>query len=68
MPFQGAIGQHGLHFFITQDSDNLFGPKPVDEVDGQQWRFSVPMAAPKNVANLYALNVTAKLVPSVSAY
>jgi hypothetical protein len=66
MPFQGAIGQHGLHFFVTQDSDNLFGPKPVDEVDGQQWRFSVPMSAPTNVANRYALNVTAKLVPTVS--
>jgi hypothetical protein len=68
MPVQGAIGQHGLHFFVTQDSDNLFGPKPVDEIDGQQWRFSVPMSAPTNVANDYGLNVTSKLVPIVAPY
>ena len=22
MPFSGAIGEHGVHFFVTQDSDN----------------------------------------------
>jgi hypothetical protein len=61
-PFAGAYGQHGLHFFATQDSDNAFGPKPVDEMVGQQWRFSVPMTAPRNVLLDYSPNVTAKLV------
>jgi hypothetical protein len=68
MPFSGAIGQHGIHFFVTHDSDNAFGPKSVDEVDGQQWRFSVPMSTPHNVLNKYGLNVSAKLVPVVSPY
>jgi hypothetical protein len=62
MPFEGAIGQHGVHFFVTQDSDNAFGPKPVDELDGQQWRFEVPMSTPTNVLKGYGLNVSAKLV------
>jgi hypothetical protein len=61
-PFAGAFGQHGLHFFATQDSDNAFGPKPVDEMVGQQWRFSVPMSAPKNVLVDYSKNVSVKLV------
>jgi hypothetical protein len=68
MPFTGAIGEHGLHFFATQDSDNAFGPKPVDEVDGQQWRYSVPMATPTNVLVPYGANVSAKLVPVVTPY
>jgi hypothetical protein len=68
MPFAGAFGQHGLHFFATQDSDNAFGPKPVDELAGQQWRFSVPMTAPTNVIAPYSQNVTAKLVAVATAY
>lgn len=61
LPFQGAFAQHGIHFFATQDSDNAFGPKPVTEIDGQQWRFSVPMRTPTNVLIPYGANVTAKL-------
>jgi hypothetical protein len=68
MPFSGAIGEHGIHFFVTQDSDNLFGPKNVDEIDGQQWRFEVPMAQPTNVLVPYGANVSAKLVPMVSPF
>jgi hypothetical protein len=60
MPFSGAIGQHGVHFFLTQDSDNAFGPKNVDEIDGQQWRFEVPMSAPKNVLTAYGLKFVQK--------
>jgi hypothetical protein len=67
-PFQGAFGQHGLHFFVTQDSDNAFGPKPVDELDGQQWRFSVPMSTATNVLLPYSQNVSAKLVPVATPY
>src|SRR3954454_9994954 len=68
MPFQGAIAEHGLHFFVTQDSDNTFSPKNTDEVDGQQWRFEVPMETPSNVLIPYGANVSAKLVPLVSPY
>ena len=68
MPFQGAIAEHGLHFFITQDSDNTFSPKPTDEVDGQQWRFEVPMESPTNVLVPYGANVSAKLVAVAVPY
>jgi hypothetical protein len=68
MPFSGAIGEHGVHFFATQDSDNATLPKSVDEVDGQQWRFSVPMRAPTNVLLPYGANVSAKLVPVVTPF
>jgi hypothetical protein len=68
MPFSGAIGEHGVHFFATQDSDNATLPKSVDEVDGQQWRFSVPMRTPMNVLLPYGANVSAKLVPVVTPY
>jgi len=68
MPFQGAIGEHGIHFFVTQDSDNAFSPKNVDEMDGQQWRFEVPMGTPTNVLKEYGVNVSAKLVPAVAPY
>jgi hypothetical protein len=67
-PFAGAFGQHGLHFFVTQDSDNAFGPKPVDELDGQQWRFAVPMNAPRNVLLDYSKNVSAKLAAVVTPF
>ncbi|HET6817860.1 MAG TPA: hypothetical protein VFH66_11595 [Mycobacteriales bacterium] len=68
MPFSGAIGEHGIHFFVTQDSDNAFGPKNVDEIDGQQWRFEVPMAKPTNVLVPYGANVSAKLVAVATPY
>jgi hypothetical protein len=60
---QGAWGSHGVHFFVTHDTDNAFTPKPVDEVDAQQWQFAVPTAAPTNVGDPYANVVKAKLVP-----
>ncbi|MFL6241206.1 MAG: hypothetical protein ACJ735_17120 [Actinomycetes bacterium] len=68
MPFEGAIGQHGVHFFATQDSDNAFGPKSVDELDGQQWRFEVPMSTPSNVLVRYGLNVSAKLAAAAAPF
>ena len=53
---QGAYAAHGLHFFATQDSDNLFLGTPVatTEIDGQQWQFAVPTAAPANIGQPYA--------------
>ena len=67
-PFAGAFGQHGLHFFVTQDSDNAFAPKPVTELNGQQWRFAVPMSAPRNVLAEYSPNVSAKLTAVATPY
>ena len=67
-PFAGAFGQHGLHFFVTQDSDNLWAPKPTTEMNGQQWRFAVPMSTPTNVLADYSPNVSAKLVAVAAPY
>ncbi|MDX6273523.1 MAG: hypothetical protein QOJ92_733 [Frankiales bacterium] len=60
-PFQGAYASHGIHFLVTHDSDNATLGVPVDEVDGQQWRYSVPMTAPTNVISDYAPNVLAPI-------
>jgi hypothetical protein len=67
-PFQGAYASHGLHFLVTHDSDNATLGTPVDEIDGQQWRYSVPMARPTNVISSYAPNVLAPLLPVVTPY
>ncbi len=58
-PFQGAYASHGIHLVATHDSDNATLGVPLTEVDGQQWRYSVPMKAPKNVIADYAPNVLA---------
>jgi hypothetical protein len=68
MPFSGAIGEHGIHFFVTQDSDNAFGPKNVDEIDGQQWRYEVSTDTPRNDTGSYGANVSAKLVAAAAPY
>jgi hypothetical protein len=68
MPFSGAIGEHGIHFFVTQDSDNAFGPKNVDEIDGQQWRYEVSTDTPRNDTVSYGANVSAKLVATAAPY
>ena len=65
---QGAFGSHGIHFFTTHDSDNAFTGVPLTEVDGQQWRYSVPMESPRNVLLEYAPNVSAPLVPVVTPF
>jgi hypothetical protein len=51
---QGAHAAHGLHFFITHDSDNLFSPLATTEIDGEQWQFIVPSVQPQNLAEPYA--------------
>ncbi|MCU1591143.1 MAG: hypothetical protein JWP11_2399, partial [Frankiales bacterium] len=69
-PFQGAFASHGIHFFTTHDSDNATLGTPVDEIDGQQWRFAIPEAAPTNwiggdtTKGNYGLNVDAPLQAS----
>jgi hypothetical protein len=65
---QGAFGSHGIHFFATHDSDNAMLGVPLTEIDGQQWRYSVPMAEPRNVLAEYAPNVVAPLRPVVTAF
>lgn len=67
-PFQGAFASHGIHFFATHDSDNATLGTPVDEIDGQQWRYEVPMSAPTNVLTQYAPNVVAPLKPAVTPF
>ena len=63
-----AFGQHGIHFFTTHDSDNATAPVPVDEIVGQQWRFSVPMDKATNVVQEYGANVSAKLQGFAAPY
>ena len=64
---QGAWGSHGIHYFFTGDTDNLFvgSPVPLTEVDAQQWQFAVPTDAPKAVGEPYAQEVRAPLVAVV---
>ena len=61
---QGAWGSHGVHFFATWDTDNLFvgTPVPVNETDAQQWQFAVPTAQPKAVGEPFAQDVRVPLV------
>ncbi len=69
LPFQGAIGEMGLHFFFTADSDNAFGPVPIDEIDAEQQVYPVPSSGPANLISAtasaaghdYGLNVVAPL-------
>lgn len=67
-PFAAAFGQHGIHFFATQDSDNATLPKPVTEVAGQQWRFAIPMTKAENRVVEYGNNVSVKLQAFASPY
>jgi hypothetical protein len=64
---QGAWGSHGIHYFFTGDTDNLFVGSPValTEVDAQQWQFAVPTDAPKAVGEPYAQEVRVPLVAVV---
>jgi hypothetical protein len=64
---QGCFGCHGVHYFFTHDTDNAFGFKPVNEIDGQQWQWAVPTAAPTNVGDAYANTVKTPLVAFATA-
>src|SRR5205807_7489247 len=76
MPFQGAIGEFGLHFFFTADSDNVFTPLSVDEIDAEQWVYVVPTTAAENLISPtasapgrdYGLNVQAPLQTAVTPF
>jgi hypothetical protein len=63
---QGAFGQHGVHYFFTNDTDNAFGPVPLTEIDGQQWQWAVPTEAPTNLGDRYANTVKTPLLAVTS--
>lgn len=63
---QGCFACHGIHYFITGDTDNAFTPLPLTEIDGQQWQWAVPTEAPRNVGDAYANTVKTPLVPIVN--
>ncbi|MCW2777401.1 MAG: S-layer y protein, partial [Frankiales bacterium] len=65
---QGAYASHGIHFLATHDSDNATLGVPVTEIDGQQWRYSVPLEAPANVIAQYAPNVVTPLQAVVTPF
>jgi hypothetical protein len=67
-PFQGAIAEHGIHFFMTGDTDNATQTQPIDELDGQQWRFSVPTSGPSNIIQPYAADLLTPLQAAVTPY
>jgi hypothetical protein len=59
---QGAWGAHGIHYFVTADSDNAASPEVLTEIDAQQWQFMVPQQAPSNVGQRYGNVVAVPLV------
>jgi hypothetical protein len=46
---QGAYASHGIHYFVTNDTDNAASPGTLTEIDAQQWQFAVPTEEPTNV-------------------
>ncbi len=67
-PFQGAIAEHGIHFFVSGDTDNATQQQSVDELDGQQWRFSVPTTGPANIIQPYAADLLTPLQAVVTPF
>ncbi len=58
---QGAHGSHGVHYFVTHDTDNAFTPLATTEIDARQWQYIVPTEMPHNIGEPYANNVRAPL-------
>lgn len=50
---EGAHGAHGIHYFVTNDTDNVQAPSATTEIDAQQWQFAVPTQMPTNVGDPY---------------
>ena len=65
---QGAYAAHGVHFFVTHDTDNAFLPLGLTEVDGEQWQFMVPTERPRNIAEPYANVARLPLLPLATPY
>ncbi len=51
---QGAYAAHGIHYFFSNDTDNLASPEVLTEIDAQQWQFAVPTEQPTNVGDAHA--------------
>jgi hypothetical protein len=64
---QGCFACHGIHYFITGDTDNAFSSAPLTEIDGQQWQWAVPTEAPGAVGDAYANTIKTPLV-AVATY
>jgi hypothetical protein len=62
---QGCFACHGIHYFVTNDTDNAFTPVKATEIDGQQWQWAAPTASPTNVGDRYANTAKAPLIPIV---
>ncbi len=54
MKKQGSWGSHGVHLLFPPESDNMFTPFPITEVDAQQWQFAVPTHQPVALGEPYA--------------
>jgi hypothetical protein len=67
-PFQGAIGEHGIHLLTSGDTDNGAQTTPIDEIDFLQWRYEVPMQSPTNELQAYGADVITPLQAVVSPY
>src|SRR5438094_845854 len=64
-PPQGAHAAHGIHYFFSNDTDNLAAPEDITEIDAQQWQFTVPTPQPTNVGQPYGNDVIAPLEAAV---
>ena len=63
---QGCFACHGVHYFITGDTDNSFTPLNTTEIDGQQWQWAVPTSAPEAIGAAYANTVKMPLVAAAA--
>jgi len=60
---QGAYGSHGVHVFLTGDTDNAFvSPAPTTGLDVTWWQLPAPTAEPVAVGEPYAQAVRLPLV------
>jgi hypothetical protein len=65
---QGCFACHGIHYFVTGDTDNTFSPVKTTEIDGSQWQWAAPTSEPTNVGDQYANTVKLPLQPVVAYY
>jgi hypothetical protein len=63
--FQGSIGTHGLHLLTVVDSDNLFLPLPLTEIDVEQRMVVLPPQG-RNVGEVYGREFEKPLVATVA--
>jgi hypothetical protein len=64
---QGCFACHGIHYMFTSDTDNATAPKPVTEIDGQQYVWAVPTNSAQNVGDEYANTVKIPLGAQITS-